>query len=140
MADIKQLIKEIPKADLHIHLDGSLRITTLLDLAKKYKVELPGSTPQELKKTLFPDNYASLDDYLKGFLYIGQCLKAPEDFERIAYELAIDVASDGVAYIEPIVAPHLHCHDKMSDKEVLEAVDRGLKKAQKEINSKLAPN
>ena len=138
MADLTNFIKEVPKTDIHLHLDGSLRISTLLDLAKKYKVELPGKTEEELKLNLFKENYASLDEYLKGFLYIGQVLNNPEDFERIAYELGIDCYSSGVVYIEAIVAPHLHLNEHMTDKDVVTAVDNGLQRAKAEINSKLS--
>lgn len=60
----------IPKADLHIHLDGSIRIPTLIDLAKQYGVELPSYDAVELKNTVFPPMYDSLNDYLRGFGYI----------------------------------------------------------------------
>ena len=60
----------IPKADLHIHLDGSIRIPTLIDLAKQYDVELPSYDAVELENTVFPPTYDSLNDYLRGFGYI----------------------------------------------------------------------
>ena len=55
----KKLLKAMPKTDLHVHLDGSVRIPTLLDLAKKQKVELPASDPKKLKKLLVPGLRAS---------------------------------------------------------------------------------
>ena len=63
----------IPKADLHTHLDGSIRIPTLIDLAKQYGVELPSYDAVELENTVFPQTYDSLNDYLRGFGYITVC-------------------------------------------------------------------
>ena len=62
-----EFIKAIPKTDLHLHLDGSLRIETLIDLAGQAGVALPGQTEQALRATVFKDHYASLEEYLRGF-------------------------------------------------------------------------
>ena len=60
----RELIAEIPKTDLHLHLDGSIRIETLIELARQEKVELPSFTVEGLCETVFKDNYESLEDYL----------------------------------------------------------------------------
>ena len=62
-----EFIKAIPKTDLHLHLDGSLRIETLIDLARQAGVSLPGQTAQDLRATVFKDRYASLEEYLRIF-------------------------------------------------------------------------
>ena len=48
----REFLEKLPKTDLHVHLDGSLRISTIFDLAKKQNVELPAKTEEELKKEL----------------------------------------------------------------------------------------
>ena len=65
----KEFLFKIPKSDLHLHLDGSLRLSTLIELAKKEKVALPAYTEEGLKKTVFKDKYKNLGEYLKGFSY-----------------------------------------------------------------------
>lgn len=129
-------LKAMPKADLHIHLDGSMRPSTIIDLAKKNKVKLPTYTDDGLKKLVFKDKYASLEEYLKGFQYTCAVLQTPEALERASYELALDCFDDGVYYIEPRFAPQLHINKKMPIEAVLEAVNRGLKRAAGEINGK----
>ena len=62
------LIEKLPKTDLHVHLDGSMRITTLIELAKAQGVPLPADTPEELKQAMgLGRNTGSLVEYLKAF-------------------------------------------------------------------------
>ncbi|MCK4907178.1 MAG: adenosine deaminase family protein [Spirochaetes bacterium] len=130
-------IKKIPKTDLHVHLDGSLRLQSLIELAKQQKVELPSYTQEGLNEIVFKPEYASLDEYLKGFAYTCAILQDKEALERSAYELAMDSFSDGVRYLEVRFAPQLHVNAKHSIEDVLKAVDSGLKMAKKEINGKI---
>jgi len=53
-------IRKLPKTDLHVHLDGSLRLSTLIELARKYKISLPSYTQEGLSRMVFKENYASL--------------------------------------------------------------------------------
>ncbi len=133
----KELLKKLPKTDLHVHLDGSLRLETLIDLAKKYEIKLPSYTEDGLKELVFKDKYNSLDEYLKGFGYTCSVLRDRESLERVAYEFAIDNFNEGVRYIEVRFAPQLHMSEYMSYEDVMLAVDTGLKTAQREINSKI---
>jgi len=132
-------IKEIPKTDLHVHLDGSLRLETLIELADKKGVSLPGKTPEEMREKVFKDKYQDLDDYLKGFSYTCAVMDTPENLERIAYELALDNWAEGVRYLEVRFAPQLHMGADMSFEEVLEGVNQGLNRAKEEFNRGLKP-
>lgn len=132
----REFIQAIPKTDLHIHLDGSLRLKTLIELARSQKVKLPSYTEEGLKKLVFKDNYKNLEEYLLGFKYTCGVMCNAEAVERIAYELAIDSFKDGVRYIEPRFAPQRHANKNFSIEKVLDAVNRGLEKASKEINQK----
>ena len=90
----------IPKADLHAHLDGSIRIPTLIDLARQYNVSLPSYDPEELKQLVFPETYTSLEEYLRGFGYITAVLTTPEALERVAYEVAMDSYNVGESRVK----------------------------------------
>ena len=81
-----EFIKAIPKTDLHLHLDGSLRIDTLIDLAKTADVSLPGETAQELRNSVFKDRYASLEEYLRGFSLTTAVMQSEDALYRISYE------------------------------------------------------
>ncbi len=135
--EIKNFIKEIPKTDLHVHLDGSLRLSTLIDLAKEQNVDLPSFTEEGLRELVFRKSYRNLDEYLEGFAWTGRVLQGKEALERTAYELAMDNWKEGVRYLEVRFAPQLHINDQLSFRKVMDAVDKGLKNAKKEINAAL---
>lgn len=123
----------IPKADLHAHLDGSIRIETLCDLAKEQNIPLPSYDPEQLKNEVFPDTYASLEEYLRGFGYITTVLRTPQALERVAYEVSMDAYNVGVRYIELRFAPQLHAvPGKFSIEEVVCSVNRGMERAVRE--------
>lgn len=130
-----EFIQALPKTDLHVHIDGSLRIPTLIELAKEYKVELPSYEEEGLREEVFKDRYNSLVEYLRGFQYTCAVLQTPEALERVSYELAMDNLAEGVLYIEPRFAPQLHINDGLNMEQVLLSVNRGLKRAQDEYNS-----
>jgi len=127
-----ELIRALPKTDLHVHLDGSLREQTLIELAKERNVSLPSDTVEGLNATVFRSQYANLAEYLHGFQYTCAVLQDAEALERTSYELAWDNINEGVRYIEVRFAPQLHTHRGFSIKEVLQAVNRGLARAEKE--------
>ncbi|MFP4430886.1 MAG: adenosine deaminase family protein [Spirochaetaceae bacterium] len=134
----KEFLLAIPKTDVHVHLDGSLRIPTLIDLAKARGVELPSFEEAGLRELVFKDSYADLNDYLSGFQWTTAVLQDAEALERVAFELAEDNWNEGVRYIEVRFAPQLNMHDRLSFEEVMEAVDRGLRRAREQINRGLA--
>ena len=129
MKDFKNLIQKIPKSDIHLHLDGSIRLDTIIDLAKEQKIKLPSYTASGLEETLFKDHYNSLDEYLKTFGYSCSVMQTPESLERIAYELAIDCQEEGIKYIEVRMDPLLVTNSLQSHLDVFKLIDRGLKKA-----------
>jgi adenosine deaminase len=129
-----EFIRHIPKTDLHLHLDGSLRIPTLIDLAKRQRVKLPSYTEDGLRRLVFKDKYANLPEYLKGFAYTCAVMQDAESLERVAFELAEDNLAEGVRYIEVRYAPQLHINDRLDMEEVVRSVCRGLERAQKRHN------
>ena len=132
----EDFVKALPKTDLHVHLDGSIRPATLIDLAREYGVELPSYTEAGLRDLVFKERYANLSEYLTGFAYTVSVLQSEIALERAAYELALDNQNEGVRYLEVRFAPQLHVHAHMHTVMVLKAVNRGLKKAQDEYNSR----
>ena len=123
-------LRQIPKTDLHVHLDGSLRPDTLIELARQQRVKLPSATAEGLRRLVFKKHYASLTEYLRGFAYTCAVMHDPESLERIACELAEDNLAEGVRYIEVRFAPQLHVQDQLSLEQVVRAVSRGLARAQ----------
>jgi adenosine deaminase len=132
------LLRALPKTDLHVHLDGSLRLGTLIELAKGGGVDLPSETEAGMTELVFKERYGSLVEYLHGFQYTCAVLQDTEALERVAYELAWDNIDEGVRYIEVRFAPQLHMGSGLTIEDVLSAVDRGLARAAAEHLAQVA--
>ena len=131
-------VAELPKTDLHVHLDGSLRLPTLIELAREGGVKLPSATEGGLRETVFKERYASLGEYLRGFQYTVAALQTAEALERAAAELAEDNQAEGVRYLEVRFAPQLHVHPGLDAVQAIAAVDRGLRRARDAWNQRAA--
>ena len=131
-------VAELPKTDLHVHLDGSLRLLTLIELAREGGVKLPSATEGGLRETVFKERYASLGEYLRGFQYTVAALQTAEALERAAAELAEDNQAEGVRYLEVRFAPQLHVHPGLDAVQAIAAVDRGLRRARDAWNRRAA--
>lgn len=129
------VIARIPKSDLHVHLDGSLRPDTLIDLARQQKVRLPSYDADGLRVTVFKDSYANLAEYLRGFACTCSVLQTTEALERVARELAEDNIAEGVRYLEVRFAPQLHVQNSRDVRGVIAAVACGLTAAGKHHNA-----
>jgi adenosine deaminase len=130
------LVRRLPKTDLHVHLDGSLRLTSVIDLARERKLALPSETPEGLEALVFRPRYANLAEYLEGFRYTVAVLQDAESLERAAYELCEDCQADGVRYVEVRFAPQLHVRPGFEVPAVVRAVDRGLRRAAAAFNKR----
>ncbi len=129
-------IHDIPKSDLHVHLDGSLRLGSLIEMARKAGIELPSYTEAGMRELVFKESYADLPEYLQGFSYTCAVLRDTENLERASYELAMDCIEEGVCYIEPRFAPQLLMDNKsLTMARILESVDKGLRRAKAERNA-----
>jgi adenosine deaminase len=131
------LLRALPKTDLHCHLDGSLRLRTILELAEEQKVRLPADTPEGLAKAIHMGEVcASLEDYLTAFDVTLAVLQREEALYRVAYELALDAAAENVRYLEVRYSPVLHTREGLKPTTILEAVLEGLRRAKRETGIK----
>jgi adenosine deaminase len=128
------LIRRLPKTDLHVHLDGSLRLPTLIELARERSISLPSETPEGLEELVFRPRYRNLNEYLEGFRYTVAILQDAEAIERTTFELAEDCQAEGVRYLEVRFAPQLHVQPGFDLEAVVRAVDRGLRRATEAYN------
>jgi adenosine deaminase len=125
-----EVFRALPKTDLHVHLDGSLRLSTILELAKEGNIELPAADLEGLGRAIgCGNNFGSLVDYLRGFDITLRVMQTAEALERIAFELAEDAHLENVRYMEVRYAPMLHTRKGLKLTKVVEAVLDGLRRA-----------
>ncbi|MCP4678056.1 MAG: adenosine deaminase [Deltaproteobacteria bacterium] len=119
----RDFFHKLPKTDLHVHLDGSLRLETILDLAEQGEIDLGASTLEELTSEIGPGKeHSSLEAYLKGFEITLKVLQTEEGLYRAAYELSEDAAKENIQYMEVRFSPILHTEKGLSLTAILEAV------------------
>jgi adenosine deaminase len=128
----RELLRRLPKAELHCHLDGSLRPQTMLDLARELGVAMPAPDAATLRDYMIVHGARNLEEYLERFDVTLSVMQTGSALERIAYELAEDAWRDGVRYIEVRYAPVLNIRQGLSLEQAVEAPLRGLARAERE--------
>lgn len=124
------LLHALPKTDLHVHLDGSIRPATILALARDQGVRLPVRSLSDLKRFLSGlTSGVSLARYLKAFDLTLRVLQQREALERTAFELAEDAHREHIRYMEVRYCPALHTKQGLAMEETVEAVTAGLARA-----------
>ena len=130
MAVTRDRLLSLPKPELHVHLDGSLRPATLIELARERGQPLPVWEPDELARHMVASETRSLEEYLAHFDTILSVLQDGAAIERVAYELAEDNARENVRYLEVRYSPTLNTRDGLSPAEAVDASLRGLARAE----------
>jgi len=134
----REFIHSLPKAELHCHLDGSMRVETILELAKEQGVKLPKDNFEELSGYLAVGmDCKSLEEYLKGFDVTCSVLQTKESLIRATYELAEDCAKENIWYLEIRFSPILHTEKNLKLTQVVDAVLEGKKMAERDFNIKI---
>jgi adenosine deaminase len=95
-------LEQLPKVELHCHVEGTMRPATVLDLAARNDIRLPTTDLDELYR------YGSLDEFLAVFWLVQSCLCRPDDWARLAYESVVDGAAHGRVYAETFFTPARH--------------------------------
>ncbi|HEX7981456.1 MAG TPA: adenosine deaminase [Gemmatimonadaceae bacterium] len=128
----RELLRLLPKAELHCHLDGSLRPATMIELGHEHGKPMPTPDAGSLREFMRVDDARHLEDYLERFAITLSVMQTESALERIAFELAEDAAADGVRYIEVRYAPVLNTREGLTLEQAVEAPLRGLARAERE--------
>jgi adenosine deaminase len=116
-----------PKVDLHLHLDGSMLPESAWEMAAERGIRLPADTLEDFRQFIVVTaDCRSVNEYLKRFEMPLQILQDEAALERTAYELVCLLAGQGLRYAEIRFAPQLHLRKKLTQRDAVEAVLRGV--------------
>jgi len=126
---VSTIVSKLPKVELHVHLDGSMRPKSLWEIAKKRGIELEFKDEESFKKACVCKEGATLPEFLEKFAIMVPIVQGDlEAIERVAFEFCEDKASEGVVYAEARYAPHLLISDSIKPHQVVEAVNQGFQR------------
>ena len=112
--------------DLHLHLDGSLSVKSVKELAGLQNIEIPENEEELLKLLRINDDCKDLTEYLEKFAFPGMLLQTREAVALSVYNLQEELKEQGLIHAEIRFAPQLHTHKGLSQREVIEAAIEGL--------------
>ena len=104
-SQIEEICRKLPKTDLHMHLDGSVRIETIHDLAVQKEPEKGWGLAQVENAIRISSDCKNLADYLDRFFFINRYLQGAQALGRVAFELCEDLAAENVRYFETRFCP-----------------------------------
>lgn len=116
----------IPKVELHCHIEGTIRPSTVAELARKNGRALPVEDVEELY------DYDSLNGFLRIFWFVQEMLSDRDDWRRIAFESVVDAAPHGLRYRETFFTPARHLSMGQDLAEIVAGLTEGLERAEAE--------
>ena len=120
-------ILAVPKAELHVHLEGAILPATLLELARRNRVQLPYDTPEGLREWFV---FRDFPHFIEIYGAISRCLRAVEDYELIAYEFGREMARQNTRYAEVTFSPAFHERMGVSHDVYFRGLSQGRARAQ----------
>ena len=129
MTAMAQALDALPKVDLHCHIEGAMRPSTVLQLARSNGIPLPTEDPTELYR------YDSLNGFLDVFWLVQSTLCTRADWTRLAYEAVLDSAAHGVLHQECFFTPARHLVAGQDLADIVAGLDEGITAAEEETRS-----
>ncbi len=130
MDDIKEYIRSLPKAELHLHIEGSLEPELMMKLAKRNNIEIPFSSVEEIKNAY---NFSNLQDFLDIYYQGAAVLIKEEDFFDLTWEYLLRAKEDGIVHTEIFFDPQTHTERGVSFETVINGITNALKKGKEEL-------
>ena len=124
-------INKTPKAELHLHIEGSLEPELMFKLSKRNKVEIPFKSVEEIKSAY---NFTNLDSFLKIYYEGSKVLIHEEDFFDLTWEYILRCKEDNIVHTEIFFDPQSHLVRGVSFDKIINGIDKALRKAEKEFN------
>lgn len=130
MSEIKEFIKSLPKAELHLHIEGSLEPELMMKLAKRNNVEIPFETVEDIRNAY---NFSNLQDFLDIYYQGAAVLIHEEDFFDLTWEYLLRAKEDGIIHTEIFFDPQTHTDRGIAFDTVINGISKALKKAESEL-------
>jgi adenosine deaminase len=127
---LDEALEQLPKVELHCHVEGTMRPSTVLELAQRNAIPLPTSDLEELYR------YGSLDEFLAVFWLVQSCLCTREDWSRLAYESVVDGAAHGRVYAETFFTPARHLAAGQHLGDIVAGLAEGIEAAEAETGAR----
>ena len=128
-----EIIAQMPKVELHCHLDGSLSLSVIKELAKNAGIHMTMSDEEILEKAQAPENTKNLLEYLQRFDFVLPLLQTYKNLELAAYDVVRQAANDNIKYIEIRFAPSQHLLENLTLEEAVEAAAKLPSSTRKQI-------
>lgn len=128
--DLEGYLRAVPKAELHVHLEGSIRPETVLELAGRNDVPLPYSTSDDLKGWFA---FRDFDHFIEVYVAITKCLRTVDDYELIVADLASELNRQNCRYAEVTFSPSTHRWLGVGEDTMFEGLRRGRARAAEEF-------
>jgi adenosine deaminase len=128
-------LRAAPKAELHVHLEGTVQPETFLELARRNSVTLPYQTVPELREWF---RFRDFGHFIQVYSTISTCLKTADDFELIAWELAQTLARQNCRYAEVCFSSFFHARRGIPERTFLDGLSRARARACAELGLEIA--
>ena len=130
MLELEEWVRRIPKVELHVHLEGSIRPRTLAELANKNGLRLPRGTTSIYQ-------FSDFQGFLDAYMLAAACLCTQDDFERVTYEFLIDQSARGVRYCEVLLSSMQHLKRDFDFQCIMKGVWSGYQRARRETGIRM---
>lgn len=128
--DLKSFVHAMPKAELHVHLEGAIQPQTVLELARRHDMmgALPAADLAGLRRWF---TFTDFPHFVQIYIIISRLLRTAADFELVVYECGADMAQQNIRYRELTVSPttHIDTQQKLSMAELLAGLEAGRQRA-----------
>jgi len=128
---MKKYIKDMPKAELHVHLEGTLEPAHIFALAERNGIEMQYKTPEDV---IAAYNFTDLPSFLTIYYAAMSVLQTEEDFFELAWHYFLKAKEDNIVYVEPFFDPQGHTSRGVSFDTIITGIHRAQVKAKEELN------
>ena len=130
MSEIIEFIRKSPKAELHLHIEGTLEPDLLFKLAKKNKIQIPFSSAEEIKSAY---NFKNLQSFLKIFYQGSSVLIKEQDFFDLTWAYVLKCKENNIVHAEIFFDPQTHINRGIDFNVVINGIYKALEKGNKEF-------